>query len=522
MRGSFSTTEEPRYEKEAIAYIRFSAPIQQYGDSLRRQNQLVDEWLAQNPEYELDDLTYQDLGLSAFNGMHALRGALSDFLDAIEHGFIKKGTVLLVESLDRLSREKIGDATERLRHILKSGVEVVTLSDRTHYNEASLDDPYVLIKAILIAQRANEESEIKSKRMLAVWQKKRDDAESSGKLLTRSCPRWLKVRDDGENFEILPQQTKTIKYIFNLRLKGHSLNGITKILNDKKIKTLSGKPGIWNPSTIEKILGNKAVTGAYCPSYRTMSKGVKSIDNYFPSIISKKIFQDVQAIRLTPFGRDTTYDNPFLINLFRSILRCSSCGCSIIMTGIDSKGMGYYVCPMRRLHRCNTPPIRRDITDRVLISVLLASMDSLQTSYSGKNAIKQLESYLLDTHIKINHLLDALQVAPDVAELADRVRILSKELRDGELKLRTLRSRGRNVNGEEVANLDLGDKINREKCRNYALSNIEKIIINTTTQQCNIYLMNGLVIFNFPLNKFIHPDNFISSLVFIDNNTLFF
>lgn len=133
------------------------------------------------------------------------------------------------------------------------------------------------------------------------------------------------------------------------------------------------------------------------------------------------------------------------------------------MTGIDSKGMGYYVCPMRRLHRCNTPPIKRDITDRVLVSVLLANMDYLQASFSGKNAIKQLENYLVDTQIKINHLLDALQVAPDVTELANRVRILSKELRDGELRLRTLRFRGGNVTGEAVANMDLSNKINREK-----------------------------------------------------------
>ena len=68
------------------------------------------------------------------------------------------GTVLLVESLDRLSREKIGEATERLKYILKSGVDVITLSDSTHYSEESLDDPYALIKAILISQRANEES----------------------------------------------------------------------------------------------------------------------------------------------------------------------------------------------------------------------------------------------------------------------------------------------------------------------------------------------------------------------------
>ncbi|WP_320337934.1 recombinase family protein [Citrobacter youngae] len=502
--------------------MRFSAPIQQYGDSLRRQNQLIDEWIAQNPEYELDNLTYQDLGLSAFNGINALRGALSDFLDAIEHGFIKKGTVLLVESLDRLSREKIGDSTERLRHILKAGVEVVTLSDRMHYNEESLDDPYVLIKAILIAQRANEESEIKSKRMRSVWQKKREDAEKNGKLLTRSCPRWLKATEDGGGFEVLPQHAKTIKYIFKLRLKGHSLNGITKILNDKKTQTLTGNSGVWNPSTIEKILGNKAVTGTYCPSYRTMSKGVKNIDNYYPRIISYKIFQDVQEIRLTPFGRDKTYDNPYLINLFRSILRCSSCGCSIIMTGIDNKGMGYYVCPMRRLHRCSTPPIRRDFTDQVLVGVLLANMDFLQDSFSGKNAIKQLEHYLVDVHIKINHLLDALQIAPDVMELSNRVRLLSKELRDGELRLRTLKSRGGNTTGEMVASMELDNKINREKCRNYALSNIEQIIIDTAMQKCDIHLMNGLRILNFPLRKIIHHDNFISSLAFIDNNTLIF
>lgn len=164
----------------------------------------------------------------------------------------------------------------------------------------------------------------------------------------------------------MPQHAKTIKYIFKLRLKGHSLNGITKILNDKKTQTLTGNPGIWNPSTIEKILGNKAVTGTYCPSYRTMSKGVKNIDNYYPRIISYKIFQDVQEIRLTPFGRDKTYDNPYLINLFRSILRCSSCGCSIIMTGIDNKGMGYYVCPMRRLHRCSTPQLGETLLTRFL------------------------------------------------------------------------------------------------------------------------------------------------------------
>lgn len=478
--------------------------------------------MASNPEYELDDLTYQDLGLSAFNGAHAHRGALSDFLDAIEHGFIEKGTVLLVESLDRLSREKIGDATERLRHILKAGVEVITLSDQTHYDESSLDDPYFLIKAILIAQRANEESEIKSRRMKSVWQKKREDAENNGTLITRACPRWLKVKTDGDSFEVIPEHAKTIKLIFELRSKGNSLNGITKILNDKRILTLSGKSGIWNPSSIEKLLSNKAVIGTYCPSYRTMSKGVKSIEHYFPPVITKKLFHEVQEVRLAPFGHERNFNNPYLINLFRSLLRCSLCGCSMIVTGVDYKGMGYYVCPMRRLHRCNTPPIRRDIVDSILVSTLLAHMDYLQASSSGKNAIKLLEQDLIEIHSKINNILCALEVAPNVRELADRVKELSKELRNGELRLGILKARVGKSTGELIASLDLSNKNNREKCRDFALSNIERISLNTIAKKCDIHLMNGVAIFNLSLNKIIHPDNFINSLIFMEDNTLIF
>lgn len=449
-----------------------------------------------------------------------MRGALADFIEAIEHGFIRQGTVLLVESLDRLSREKIGDATERLKHILKAGVEVVTLSDQTHYNEASLDDPYVLIKAILIAQRANEESQIKSLRMRSAWQKKRDDAEKNGTLLTRSCPRWLKITDDGKSFEVISLHVKSITKIFKLRLKGHSLNSITKILNDNNIPNLSGGLGHWNPSTIEKLLGNKALIGTYSPSYRTMSKGVKDIPGYFPSVISMKLFLDVQEIRLSPFGREINKDNPYLINLFRSILYCNLCGHSIIMSGIDAKGMGYYVCPMRRLHRCNTPPIRRDIADRALVHVLLRCIDAMQMDYSGGGTIKQYEMHLIELQKNINHLVEALQVAPDVRELAEKVREVSKELRDGELRLRTLKSRSKYAGGEEVANMDLGIKNNRERCRNFALRYIEKIMINTSINQCDVYLMNGLKILNFPLVKHLHPDSFISSLKYIDNNTL--
>ncbi|WP_170138754.1 recombinase family protein, partial [Edaphovirga cremea] len=307
--------------KKAIAYLRFSSSVQQYGDSLKRQNRLVAEWLDAHPDYLLDNLTYKDLGLSAYHGTHATRGAFADFMEAVEGGYIESGTVLLVESLDRLSRERIGEATERLKRILKAGVEVVTLSDHTHYTIDSLDDPYSLIKAILIAQRANEESEIKSRRMKSAWQKKREEAEASGKIITRSCPRWLKMDHDGKSFELIPEHARTIKEIFRLRLEGQSLNGIVKILNDKNVVTLTGETGVWNPSTIEKLLKNKALIGINVPSYRTKANDIKEISGYFPRVIPDKVFYAASEYRKPPYGKDIHTDNPYLINLFRSVMK---------------------------------------------------------------------------------------------------------------------------------------------------------------------------------------------------------
>lgn len=396
------------------------------------------------------------------------------------------------------------------------------MTDHTRYTHDSLDDPYALIKAILIAQRANEESEIKSRRMRSAWKKKREDAERTGKIITRSCPRWLKISENKESFLVDESRAKTVNKIFKLRLKGHSLNGITKILNDKKIMTFTGEISAWNPTTIEKLLGNKALIGTYVPSYRTMSKGVREIPGYFPAVITEKLFNDVQAVRLSPYGRDSNFNNPYLVNMFRSVMRCKCCGHSIMMSGIDGRGMGYYVCPMRRLHRCDAPAIRRDTVDAALVGTLVSSLDWLHGNFTDSNAIKSLETTLLDLQMKMNRLIDALQVAPDVEQLALKVKELSRELHYGEIQLRSLKSRHKAMFNLDVSGMDLSDGKEREKCRDYIGRKIEKIILDTSCGRCDVYLTNGVRIIDFPLLKKLDKQSFISSLEYIDGETLFF
>src|SRR4051794_7179131 len=94
----------------AYSYIRFSSPQQAEGDSLRRQHELRDAWLKRSGARLDTSLTLRDEGVSGFTGSHRTnpdRHALAAFLDLVKKGRIPQGSFLVVESLDRLSREHI-------------------------------------------------------------------------------------------------------------------------------------------------------------------------------------------------------------------------------------------------------------------------------------------------------------------------------------------------------------------------------------------------------------------------------
>src|SRR5262245_55762354 len=115
----------------AFSYIRFSTPEQLKGDSLRRQTALAQEWCQRNNARLDESTTFRDLGHSAFTGKHTEnpdRHALAKFLQWVEDGRVPAGSFLVIENLDRLSREEIVLATHLLTGILKAGVNVVQLS----------------------------------------------------------------------------------------------------------------------------------------------------------------------------------------------------------------------------------------------------------------------------------------------------------------------------------------------------------------------------------------------------------
>src|SRR6516165_194955 len=174
----------------AYSYIRFSHPSQAEGDSLRRQTERATEYCRRH-ELKLDtSLTLADLGVSAFRGKNAAVGNFRKFLDAVKTGRVSPGSVLIVESFDRISRQGIDEAYDLVKSILKADVQIVTLSPEREFDrDATRSLSKGALEIQLILERAAEESERKSERVGAAWEKKKKDAAS--RIVTRKVPGWI-------------------------------------------------------------------------------------------------------------------------------------------------------------------------------------------------------------------------------------------------------------------------------------------------------------------------------------------
>lgn len=140
---------------KAYSYLRFSTPEQGRGDSFRRQAELAKNYAALN-DLELDEkMQFHDLAVSAYHGRNARIGALKNFLDQIEIGKIERGSYLLVESLDRITRDEMYAALRLFLKIINIGITLVTLMDDKKYSKKSVNaNPTDLITSILIMMRA--------------------------------------------------------------------------------------------------------------------------------------------------------------------------------------------------------------------------------------------------------------------------------------------------------------------------------------------------------------------------------
>jgi DNA invertase Pin-like site-specific DNA recombinase len=381
------------------------------------------------------------LGVSGFRGDHrhndnADRYALAGFLGLVQRGTVPRGSYLIVENLDRLTREHIRPALTLVLNLIDSGIKIVQLTPETILDEHT--DEFQLMMVISELRRGNSESMRKSERNGAVWVAKRREAAKSGKPITGRVPFWLTVRDG--RIEVIEEKAAIVRRIFRMSLDGKGIFEICKTLNlNKKWHRNSH----WRTSNLAALLNNRQVLGEFQPHTgqgRNRIPVGKPIIGYYPAVIDEQTFYAVKgglADRRRP-GRKLGRPGKERVHLFSGLLRDARCGSKItyITVGkaratklVNAKaqaslpGYDYVSFPAEVFEDC----VLRDMEEVPMSAVLPED--------NGANILSELAGRLADVEQGLDRAKADYKANPGVKTIIESVRELEadQELFSGQL-----------------------------------------------------------------------------------------
>jgi len=125
--------------------------------------------------------------LSGWTGENLLTGASGRLIVEVEAGAYPEGTPIVLESIDRLSRQGHEEATAILRRLTSTGCVVHSLLDR-QVHRSDLKTFVGAMQLMAVAERGREESGLKSKRVSSSKERNYNLARQGKKQVTKNLP----------------------------------------------------------------------------------------------------------------------------------------------------------------------------------------------------------------------------------------------------------------------------------------------------------------------------------------------
>jgi DNA invertase Pin-like site-specific DNA recombinase len=340
----------------AISFLRYSDPSRQRkNDSYRRQMEMTADWCQRN-KLTLDK-TLHHAG-SAFRGRHRDdSAALGEFLQDAQAGRFPHGSYLVIENLDRLSREEVRPAFALWSQILDCGINIQQLQpERTFRHDTC--DMVDMITAILELSRGHSESEMKSKRAEANWNRAVELARCKGRMMTSRVPHWIDLDDNGQP-QLNPKRAAVVRQIFTWAIDGFGVSAITKKLvqagtppfGERVVEfDAEGRPyfrkvegklyasGEWKRVYVRAILQNPACVGDFQPRDRDGKPKGKPIVGYYPPVVSLKEFQAVRASMRSRVSKPGRIGEG-VASVFGGLLHCASDGSTYYVASYTNRGI---------------------------------------------------------------------------------------------------------------------------------------------------------------------------------------
>jgi hypothetical protein len=419
---------------KVYSYLRFSDPKQATGSSIDRQAAYAKKWAAEHG-LELDQsLSLRDEGLSAYHQRHVKTGALGAFLAAAEEGRILPGSVLIVEGYDRLSRAEPLDALAQLTRIVNVGITVVTASDGKAYNRETLKaNPTDLLFTLMVMTRAFEESDTKSKRVNAAFERQCKAWQAGtfrGFVSVGKDPSWLRRKPDAlqagpEAWELVPERVAAVQHAMQRYVEGMGADQILAEMAELGLRPTDGplqRLQIYRIKDQAGLIGTKAVK---------INGQAFELAGYYPTVIDQALWDDIQLASRDRFRRRTPAELPAVLTGL-GITVCGYCGQAMVGQNINNRKKmadGRYQPGHRRL-RCtswlnNTEgcPAGGSVSVVPIETALMSycsDMINLRSLYAGSDRAGQIRTTLASKRARAAELDKQLARLMDVLLSTDQ------------------------------------------------------------------------------------------------------
>lgn len=409
------------YKKPLLySYIRFSTLEQSKGHSLSRQLSYAKK-IAEEKGLDLDEsLSMKDLGLSAFNKANISKGALGVFLNAVEQGRVPKGSILVIESLDRISRAAPLESQGIVAQIINADITVITAVDGKEYNKSTIkQNPMDLVYIVLVLIRANEESETKSKRVLAAITKQIEDWQSGKRGFRVKCgkpPKWVRWCEKSKQFVFVPREREIMLRKIELFRKGFGGLKIAEALNSEFGANTVHHTG----ANVYKEVCRRSLIGELVVSVDDNEFVLKG---YYPKILTVAEFELLVA---DSSNRGAIKHTQKFVGILSGInvFKCGHCGKSVgshviyrnmSIDDVKSSHKRYGCVEARRNNNCSMKAtVQIDVVEKAVVRFCRDKINLQRILLNGSalddisNEESKLEARLEHIQRDISKLMDAL------------------------------------------------------------------------------------------------------------------
>lgn len=454
---------------KAYSYVRISSKAQIAGSGILRQMEKAREYAETN---NLDlDVELHDTGRSGFHGDHVKFGALGGFLKLVKDGKIASGSYLLVEALDRLSREDVLIAQRQFIDILLAGITIVTLLDNQVYHK---DREYTqLIMSLSIMKGANDESLKKSERIKYRIKQRKLEALNGAARYNHHLVGWIdqKRADNGKDYVFtLNDKVCSVRRIFELADQGIGAHSIARILNQEKLPVLREKRNTesrWKDASVWLVIKNEICIGTYQIFETVDGKRVPlgdPIPNYYPAAVDEELFWRVnrkRGLKKQAGAKGRRYSNLFARNT-----SCAHCGKVLRYSrgGDHKKPHFYFSCQDRLTNSDATCPTQMYRYDEFEQAVLFYATDfhdaAMGLHRAGKvdeqrieNELSQAKAQLAEFEEERSSAMEMsfmLKDPQDRIAMADRINDTRAKIEETKQVVKRLQERLNDISDDRV------------------------------------------------------------------------